>query len=124
MYVCIISLLYYCIVVHKIFFYSIEAMEAMVGMRSLVALDLSHNKIPIIETDFFKDLVNLQVLNLAHNQIVQLRPNTLTSLKRLHALILSNNNLDEKGLASEVLSGMTDLRSLSLDHNRLRNLPR
>ena len=106
------------------FFFSIEVMDAFAGMRSLVALDLSHNKLSTIDDNVFKTLVHLQVLNLAHNQIAHLKPLALTSLKRLHVLILSHNNLDDKGLASEALKDLSDLRTLNLDHNRLKSLPR
>ena len=106
------------------FFISIEVMDAFAGMRSLVALDLSHNKLSTIDDNVFKTLVHLQVLNLAHNQIAHLKPLALTSLKRLHVLILSHNNLDDKGLASEALKDLSDLRTLNLDHNRLKSLPR
>lgn len=104
--------------------FSIKSIEKLVGMKSLVAVDLSHNKLTEIFQDSFQDLVDLQVLNLAHNQIVQLEAGALASLKKLHVLILSHNDLDEEVLASNVLNDMPGLKSLNLDHNRLRNLPR
>ena len=94
------------------------------GLRSLVALDLSHNKLTKVDDHLFSDLIHLQVLSLSHNQIVQLEPQSMASLTRLHVLVLSHNNLDEKGLPSDLLHRMSDLRSLSLDHNRLKSLPR
>ena len=94
------------------------------GLKALVALDLSHNKMSLVDGHLFRDLSSLQVLSLAHNQLVELRPDSLTKLTRLHVLVLSHNNLDENGLADGILRHMTDLRTLNLDHNRLKSLPR
>ena len=94
------------------------------GFKALVALDLSHNKMSSVDGHLFRDLSSLQVLSLAHNQLVELRPDSLAKLTRLHVLVLSHNNLDENGLADGIFRHMTDLRSLSLDHNRLKSLPR
>ena len=98
--------------------------QMLSGLKSLVALDLSHNKLSKVDDHLFSDLVNLQVLSLSHNQIVHLGPQSMAALKRLHVLVLSHNNIDEKGLSSDLLNHMSDLRSLSLDHNRLKSLPR
>ena len=94
------------------------------GFKALVALDLSHNKMSSVDGHLFRDLSSLQVLSLAHNQLVELRPDSLAKLTRLHVLVLSHNNLDENGLADGILRHLADLRSLSLDHNRLKSLPR
>jgi adenylate cyclase len=94
------------------------------GFKALVALDLSHNKMSLVDGHLFRDLSSLQVLSLAHNQLVELRPDSLAKLTRLHVLVLSHNNLDENGLADGIFRHMADLRSLSLDHNRLKSLPR
>ena len=103
-----------------------EAKEAkgLLGFKPLVALDLSHNKFTRVDDHLFSDLVHLQVLSLAHNQIADIWPGALDSLTRLHVLVLSHNNMDEKGLNNHLLGHMTDLRSLSLDHNRLKTIPR
>ena len=101
-----------------------EGPQILSGLKSLVALDLSHNKLTKVDDHLFSDLIHLQVLSLSHNQIVQLEPQSMASLTRLHVLVLSHNNVDEKGLASDLLHHMSDLRSLSLDHNRLKSLPR
>ncbi len=98
---------------------------SLVGMTNLVALDLSHNKIEgKVEAVVFEDLASLQVLSLAHNQIRGLASDSLASLKRLHVLVLSHNDLDDAGLPEGVFRHLKDLRSLSLDHNRIRDMPR
>lgn len=98
--------------------------EVLLGMSQLVALDLSHNKLSFVDEHLFSGLTSLQVLSLANNQIVEFRPESLAKLTRLHVLVLSHNNLDDKGLGEKELLHMADLRSLSLDHNRLKSLPR
>lgn len=101
-----------------------EAGEVMLGLGQLVALDLSHNKLAFVDEHLLSELTSLQVLSLANNQIVEFRPESLAKLTRLHVLVLSHNNLDDKGLGEKELLHMADLRSLSLDHNRLKSLPR
>ena len=112
---------------------ALEGMQglASLGLKQLVALDLSYNRLKSLQMS--NGLDSLQVLSLSHNQLVSL--GSLASLTRLHVLVLSHNNLDEKGLtvtnnsrsrdpSASVLRHMADLRSLSLDHNRLKSLPR
>ena len=101
-----------------------EKPQRLSGLKSLVALDLSHNKLTRVDDHLFSDLILLQVLSLSHNQIVEVWPQSMAGLTRLHVLVLSHNNIDEKGLPSDLLHQMSDLRSLSLDHNRLKTLPR
>ena len=99
---------------------TIEGLQRL-QLKFLVALDFSHNRLKSLPD--LSDLSgSLQVLSLSHNQLVSL--GSLTSLTRLHVLMLSHNNLDEKGLTSHPMANMSDLRSLSLDHNRLKGLPR
>lgn len=98
--------------------------EVMRGFRTLVALDLAHNKLTKVDDFLFSDLVALQVLSLGHNQIVEMSAQSLAPLKMLHVLVLSHNSLDEKGISGGAFRSLSDLRSLSLDHNRLRNLSR
>lgn len=103
----------------------LEEGAVMHGLSTLVALDLSHNKLTHLDDHLLRDLPHLQVLSVAHNQIVELGRESLAKLTRLHVLVLSHNNLDDKGLSEGfVLRQMSDLRSLSLDHNRLKSLPR
>ena len=102
-----------------------DPLEGLLGFKPLVALDLSHNKLTKVDDHLFSDLVHLQVLSLAHNQIVRIGPQSLDKLTRIHVLVLSHNNIDEKGLGNQPLfQHMSDLRTLSLDHNRLKTIPR
>lgn len=102
-----------------------DPLEGLLGFKPLVALDLSHNKLTRVDDHLFSDLVHLQVLSLAHNQIVRIAPQSLEKLTRIHVLVFSHNNIDEKGLGNQPrFQHMSDLRTLSLDHNRLKTIPR
>ena len=85
----------------------------------------------------FNGLESLQVLTVAHNRITTLAPMSLHPLHNLHALVLSHNligseykegmdfgEIDKDKQVMNCLKGKKKLRSLSLDHNYIKHLPR
>ena len=87
----------------------------------------------------FKGLVSLQVLTLAHNRITTLSSMSLHPLNNLHALVLSHNligkenhegqkhrfeEFDRHNQLINALKGKNKLRSLSLDHNKIKHISR
>ena len=102
------------------------------ALRSLVALDLSHNRLAELGADLLRGLDSLQVLTAAHNQISSLAEGALTHTPSLHALVLSHNGLEDLRRAGGKLDasrgsafdGLEKISSLALDHNRLKVLDR
>ena len=83
----------------------------------------------------FKGLSSLQVLTLANNKITTLSSFCLQPLNNLHALVLSNNLISNEEYEDEssfeghnqldnALKGKIHLRSLSLDHNSIKQVSR
>lgn len=92
------------------------------ALKSLVALDLSHNRLQGIEARFFQGLNSLQVLTVAHNQIHSVSGQLGKVMPTIHALVLAHNNIEE--LPSDVFDGLNQLSSLGLDHNGIKTLAR
>lgn len=91
-----------------------------VGLKQLVMLDLSANKISRLEAHIFRPLSSLQVLKLEENYIDQLPAGIFADLSNLHTLILSNNRISV--IEQRTLQGLHSLQILSLDYNRLARL--
>ena len=90
-----------------------------------------------LSDDMFNGLESLQVLTVAHNRITALSPMSLHPLHNLHALVLSHNligseykeglgfdDFDKDKQVVNCLKGKKKLRSLSVDHNYIKHLPR
>lgn len=61
------------------------------NMRNARSLFLAKNKIAMIETDSFKDLISVQWLSLSDNKIETLDGHIFASMVKLHELWLQNN---------------------------------
>ena len=102
------------------------------ALKSLVALDLSHNRLAELGGDLLRGLDSLQVLTAAHNQIRSLAEDAFAHTPSLHALVLSHNGLEDLRQAGGKLDasrgsafdGLEKISSLALDHNRLKVLDR
>ncbi|RUS76148.1 hypothetical protein EGW08_016091 [Elysia chlorotica] len=82
----------------------------------LQSLDLSHNAINAVSDGAFEGLENLTYLDLSHNSISSLGAFVFHSLVNLHSLDLSHNQLQ----SVSNLHGLSSLRYLYLQHNKLR----
>ncbi|EDV97732.1 GH14531 [Drosophila grimshawi] len=91
-----------------------------VGLKQLMMLDLSANKISRLEAHIFRPLASLQILKLEENYIDQLPAGIFADLGELHTLILSNNRISV--VEQRTLQGLHSLQVLSLDYNRLSKL--
>lgn len=65
----------------------------MEGMHDLEFVDLSHNRLEIIQSFWISDLHNLKVLNLSHNQIRTIQPEAFARSSIASVLDLSHNRL-------------------------------
>ncbi|XP_061915923.1 leucine-rich repeat and fibronectin type III domain-containing protein 1 [Entelurus aequoreus] len=95
--------------------------HAFLGLRSLRALHMDGNRLSVIKTDHFKGLNNLRHLILGNNQIHQVAPTSFDEfLSTIEDLDLSNNNL--RGLPWEAIAQMTNINTLTLDHNLIDHI--
>lgn len=90
------------------------------GLKRLVFLDISHNRVSKIEIALFRDLHNLQILKIQDNYIEHIPENVFNSLSNLHSLILSNNRLTN--IESYTFLGLKGLAVLSIDSNRITKM--
>ena len=86
----------------------------------LVALDLSHNALTILERSHLSSLTSLQLLDVSNNNIHTLSANVFSQQHNLHVLRMSHNSIEN--LRPYSLSGLSVVSSLDLSHNRLKNI--
>ncbi|RZC25915.1 putative LRR receptor-like serine/threonine-protein kinase isoform B [Glycine soja] len=85
-------------------------------LSKLQSLDLSHNKITGLPSDFWS-LSSLKSLNLSSNQISGSLTNNIGNFGLLESIDLSSNNFSEE--IPKAVSSLLSLRVLKLDHNRV-----
>ncbi|XP_053604299.1 toll-like receptor Tollo [Plodia interpunctella] len=90
------------------------------GLKRLVYLDFSHNRVSKMEIALFRDLHNLQILKMQENFIEHIPENVFSTLSNLHTLILSNNRLTT--IESYAFTGLQVLTVLSIDSNRISKI--
>ncbi|XP_045449583.1 toll-like receptor Tollo [Melitaea cinxia] len=90
------------------------------GLKRLVFLDFSHNRVSKMEIALFRDLHSLQILKMQDNFIEHIPENVFSSLVNLHTLILSNNRLTN--IESYAFMGLQVLSVLSIDSNRISKI--
>lgn len=88
------------------------------GLRYLVTLNLTNNKIPEIPAYTFANLEDLQELDLSFNKIHTLNDDVFTSVMSLRNLYLNNNFLTS--IKVEVLQNLENLNGLYLQNNLLK----
>lgn len=90
------------------------------GLKRLVYLDFSHNRVSKMEIALLRDLHNLQILKMQDNFIEHIPENVFSSLSNLHTLTLSNNRLTT--IESYAFMGLQVLSVLSIDSNRISKI--
>ena len=95
--------------------------ETFSGLNDLRVLDLSYNRLTLIEVATFEAMTSLQALELSHNQLHTVNGDTFRGLEQLTILSLSNNIVSS--IDKEAFSGLSKLTSLSMDHNKIRYVP-
>ncbi|XP_038654980.1 leucine-rich repeat and fibronectin type-III domain-containing protein 2 [Scyliorhinus canicula] len=95
---------------------------AFIDLESLRSLHLDANRLTEIGRNVFRGLLNLQHLSLNNNQLKRVAEGALDDfLLTLEDLDFSYNNL--VSLPWEALSKMSNLHTLSLDHNLIDYIP-
>ncbi|XP_062382907.1 chondroadherin-like protein [Sardina pilchardus] len=83
-------------------------------------LDLSHNQLQVLPSDFSEGLDSLKDLRLAHNSLGHLESSAFQGLESLQRLDLSHNYIQV--LEPGMLRALTSLRHLNLRWNLLREV--
>jgi Leucine-rich repeat (LRR) protein len=95
--------------------------DAFAGPFLIDYLDLSHNRLTILETNIFSYLVNLRILKLEHNQIYSISAHVWTGLYRLKYLDLSHNFIEN--VTQVFYSGyLHELNHLKITSNNLNQI--
>jgi Leucine-rich repeat (LRR) protein len=90
------------------------------GLVNCTEMDLSHNRVAILDADAMSRLTSLVSLNLRSNQLEHL-PKTIGALCVLETLELGFNVLH--GQLATSIGTLTKLNALGIDNNRLEALP-
>ncbi|XP_061165815.1 slit homolog 2 protein-like isoform X2 [Saccostrea echinata] len=84
-------------------------------------LNLSRNKITIVQDNAFNGLGNLSILDLSSNEITIVQDNAFNGLEILSMLLLYNNKLTT--IQDNAFNGMPNLQKLSLYWNKITTIP-
>ncbi|KAM8966167.1 transforming growth factor beta activator LRRC32-like [Sarcophilus harrisii] len=85
-------------------------------------LDLSHNRLQVLQDNATRDQPDLRHLDLRGNQLEGLAPGSLLPLRWLHALVLAGNSLNRRYVSnSQALWPLSHLRLLDLSANHLES---
>nr|DBA30874.1 TPA: hypothetical protein GDO54_006803 [Pyxicephalus adspersus] len=83
-------------------------------------LDISFNRIKVIQTADFSNLTNLQQLNVSNNNIHVIERGSFKKLNALKELNLNNNNL--MMLNKSIFEGLQNLTTLLLNNNSIASI--
>jgi internalin A len=89
-------------------------------LTSLQKLNLSENKVNLIESKAFEGLHSMRQLLLPYNSISSIYDGAFASMTSLHTLVLNNNQLTT---LPDSLSRLGRLRSFNVSYNNLQSLP-
>lgn len=83
-------------------------------------INLSKNRITVIPSGSFSQVLGLKTLNLGQNQLVSLKGGEFSSLGILELLNLTSNNISS--IHSNAFVGLTRLQTLLLPYNKLATI--
>lgn len=90
----------------------------------LHTLDVSGNKIQVLDRELFRRNVRLRSLNLARNEIRDIRGDIFTDLQDLNEIFLSENRIVNFNGGVEVFQTLKQLKILDLSSNLIDNIER
>ncbi|XP_064640791.1 G-protein coupled receptor GRL101-like [Lineus longissimus] len=91
--------------------------SSFVGFHYLGWLDVSYNRVSIIEPGTFLDAINLVHLDLGFNNLSAILSDTFNGLGRLETIVLHGNQISM--LVSDAFRGLFNLKQLHLDSQDL-----
>ncbi|KAI5626992.1 immunoglobulin superfamily containing leucine-rich repeat protein 2 precursor [Silurus asotus] len=89
---------------------------------NVTTLSLSANKIKVLKSQNFVNVIQVTSLWLSHNEIVTIERNTLAPMYQLKNLDLSHNKIVH--FPWEDLANLTSLQLLKINNNEMVNLPK
>lgn len=97
----------------------ITTLENLQNLTSIKRLVMAQNNVQIIHGNVFEDLSTLEVIDLSHNKIVIVN-NSFIGLYNLKEFKINNNKI--KDLPDFAFNNMTSLTALDLSQNKLTHL--
>ena len=94
--------------------------ETFTGLKLLISLKITYNKIREIPEQFVSESSNLKELNLTSNRLEVIAENAFSGLGKLEELDMSHNLLIS--VHSEVFSSLNSLKTLKINNNKLQFL--
>ncbi|KAL1238379.1 Leucine-rich repeats and immunoglobulin-like domains protein [Trichinella spiralis] len=92
--------------------------------QRLLILDLSKNRLSALDSNIFSYLQRLEKLDLSENAISRIDEKALSSLGNLEFLDLSSNELSDVFMSGQhIFLGLSKVKVLKLNNNKLRSLP-
>ncbi|KRX28064.1 Leucine-rich repeats and immunoglobulin-like domains protein 2, partial [Trichinella nelsoni] len=92
--------------------------------QRLLILDLSKNRLSALNSNIFSYLQRLEKLDLSENAISRIDEKALSSLGNLEFLDLSSNELSDVFMSGQhIFLGLSKVKVLKLNNNKLRSLP-
>jgi Leucine-rich repeat (LRR) protein len=89
-------------------------------MKLLEVIDLSGNKIKVLDAHVFSSLISLRELNLGENEIEYIDEDAFEGLTSLKSLNLKNNNI--LFLHPKLFERLNNLETINVDGNNIANL--
>lgn len=97
-----------------------ESIEITSAFKELQTLELTNCGIANFTKSFFKDSKNIDAINLSHNKIMLLNDNSFDAQKYLTTLDLSNNQIQIISRSS--IFNIESLRILKMSHNAIAEI--
>lgn len=88
---------------------------------TLTHLDLSSNRIRLLDNEYISKLSTLLVLNVSRNEITNLAPGTFIGMRRLRHLDISVNSM--RAVEDDAFEGLESLEELILTDNNILLVP-
>ncbi|CAG5132609.1 unnamed protein product [Candidula unifasciata] len=93
----------------------------LLDLHHLVTFNISHNELKTLPVKLFKGCENLRIIDLSYNSIKLLDEATFYNAAHVQTIILSDNDLTDLGT---VFSGLKDLETLDLSFNSITKILR
>ncbi|KAK5867354.1 hypothetical protein PBY51_011854 [Eleginops maclovinus] len=94
--------------------------KSFINIMQVTSLWLAHNEIVTIETDSLAPLIQLRNLDISYNKIVNFPWHSLLNLTALQLLKMNNNEM--VNLPKDAFSSLKDLKSLRINNNKFTTI--
>ncbi|CAG9811674.1 unnamed protein product [Chironomus riparius] len=94
--------------------------EAFAGCTKVKSIDLSNNRITLVDENSFIENVMLEKLHFGSNELVSLPESVFLNVPNLVHLYLEKNNISD--LPADIFKSQENVKELNLNNNQLTNL--